>query len=254
MSTLNRKELEQIGRRQLQLTVLAVVFVLVQAAGLALLMYPLVFQRPEDPNKLTMRVAYFGFCVLTLLFVGYLLDRQRLFRKLKESFLEELERNVQIRQQASVDILQSMPGQDHFWDRFAMEHRRAMTVNKTLSLLLVQSKQGPGAHTAEQKTAAAGDAAKAISHKLRPTDSIYNLAPDLFAVVLPESDTASANRVARSLQGELQAVKAKHGLACDITVYNYPEHVQSAHEIEEIVRGMLPENKEWELPIPVGKV
>jgi GGDEF domain-containing protein len=253
MSTLNRKELEQIGRRQVQLTALAVVFVMVQAAGLALLMYPLVFQRPDDPNKLTMRVAYFGFCVLTLLFVGYLLDRQRLFRKLKEGFLEELERNIQIRQQASVDILQSMPGQDHFWDRFAMEHRRAMSVNKTLSLLLVQSKHGAGARTDEQKNAAAGDAAKAISHKLRPTDSIYNLAPDLFAVVLPETDTTDANRIALRLQEELQAVTAKHSLKCDINVYNYPEHVESAHEIEEIVRGMLPENKEWELPVPAGK-
>jgi GGDEF domain-containing protein len=253
MSNLDRKELEQIGRRQLQLTVLAVVFVMVQAAGLALLMYPLVFQRPDDPNKLTMRVAYFGFCVLTLLFVGYLLDRQRMFRKLKEGFLEQLERNIQIRQQASVDILQSMPGQDHFWDRFAMEHRRAMTVNKTLSLLLVQTKHGIGAQSTELKNAASGDAAKAISRKLRPTDSIYNLAPELFAVVLPESDTASANRVAHGITEELQEVRAKHGLKCDINVYNYPEHVQSAHEIEEIVRGMLPENAEWELPVPAGK-
>jgi GGDEF domain-containing protein len=251
---LNRKELEKIGRRQWQLTVLAVVFVLVQAAGLAMLMYPLVFVRTDDPNKWTMRVAYFGFCVLTLLFVGYLLDRQRLVKKLKEDLLEELERNVQIRQQASVDILQSMPGQDHFWDRFAMEHRRAMTVNKTLSLLLVQSKHSSGARSAEQKTAAAGDAAKAMSHKLRPTDSIYNLAPDLFAVVLPETDTASANRVAHSLQEELQAVSAKHGIKCDISVYNYPEHVQSSHEIEEIVKSLLPENKEWDMPVPAGKV
>ncbi|MFZ0818726.1 MAG: hypothetical protein WAM91_01560 [Candidatus Acidiferrales bacterium] len=254
MSTLNRKELEQIGRRQWQLTVLAVVFVLVQAAGLAMLMYPLVFERTDEPNKWTMRVAYFGFCVLTLLFVGYLLDRQRLVRKLKENLLEELERNVQIRLQASVDILQSMPGQDHFWDRLAMEHRRAMTLNQTMSLLLVQSKRGSGAGHAEENNAAAGDACKAMSHKLRPTDSIYNLSPDLFAVVLPESDTANANRVCLRLEEELQAVTAKHGQKFDISVYNYPEHVQSAHEMEGIVKSLLPENKEWELPVQAGKV
>ncbi len=251
---LNRKDLEQIGRHQLQLTILAVVFVLVQAAGLAVLMYPLVFVRTDDGNRWTMRVAYFGFCVLTLLFVGHLLERQRLFRKLKADLLEQLERNIQIRQQASVDILQSMPGQDHFWDRLSMDFRRAMTTNKTLSLLLVQSKRRSGAPNAEQNTAAAGDAAKALSHKLRPTDSIYNLSPDLFALVLPESDTQSAKRVAVSLHEELQTVTAKHGLTYDISIHNYPDNVQSAHELEEIVKQLLPETQEWELPVSAGKV
>lgn len=254
MQTLNQKDLDQLERRELQLTVLAAVFVLVQSAGLAMLMYPLVFVHNEEgSNKWTMRVAFFGFCVLTVLFVGYLLDRQRLVRKLKVNLLEQLERNVQITQQASADLLQSMPGQDHFWDRLTMEHRRAMIREKTLSLLLVQSKRGSGAHTAEQDSAYAGDAAKAISRKLKPTDSIYNLSPDLFAVILPESDTASAKRTVARLHEELKAVSAKHGLSFDISVYNYPEHVQSAHELEEIVKGMLPEGQQWELEIPAGK-
>lgn len=252
MATLNRKDLDQLERRELQLTVLAAVFVIVQAVGLAVLMYPLVFLRPDSGNKWTLRVAYFGFCVLTLLFVGYLLDRQRLVHKLKQNLLEELERNIQLRQQASVDILQSMPGQDHFWDRLAMEHRRAMTMHKTLSLLLVQSKHSSGAATPEQDKAAAGDAAKAMSRKLRPTDSIYNLSPDLFAVVLPETDTLNAKRVAVRLQEELQPVRAKHGISFDISVHNYPEHVQSSHELEDIVKSLLPDNQKWELPVPAG--
>ena len=250
MATLNRKDLDQLERRELQLTILAAVFVIVQAIGLAVLMYPLVFLRPDSGNKWTLRVAYFGFCILTLLFVGYLLDRQRLVHKLKQNLLEELERNIQLRQQASVDILQSMPGLDHFWDRLAMEHRRAMTMNKTLSLLLVQSKRNSGAATPEQNKAAAGDAAKAMSRKLRPTDSIYNLSPDLFAVVLPETDTLNAKRVAVRLQEELQPVRAKHGISFDISVHNYPDHVQSSHELEDIVKSLLPDNQKWELPEP----
>jgi hypothetical protein len=254
MSMLNRKDLEHLERRELQLTVLSAVFVLVQAAGLAVLMYPLVFVRADEGNKWTLRVAYFGFCVLTLLFVGYLLDRQRLVRKLKQNLLEQLERNVQLRQQASVDILQSMPGQDHFWDRLAMEHRRAMTMHKTLSLLLVQSKRSSGPGTTEQRTAAAGDAAKAMSRKLRPTDSIYNLSPDIFAVVLPESDTLNAKQVAVRLQEELRAVKATHGITFEISVHNYPEHVRSSHELEDIVKSLLPDNQKSELPVPAGAV
>jgi hypothetical protein len=251
---LNRQDLNQLERRELQITVLAAVFVLVQAAGLAALMYPLVFVHADNGNKWTLRVAYFGFCVLTLLFVGYLLDRRRLVRKLTQNLVEQLERNVQLRQQACADILQSMPGQDHFWDRLAMEHRRAMTMHTTLSLLLVQSKRSSGAEDAGPNTSAAGDAAKAMSRQLRSTDSIYNLSPKLFALILPGSDTVSSKRVAIRLQGELQAVRNKHGLKFDISVHNYPEHVQSSHELEDIVKSLLPEDQKWELPIPAGTV
>lgn len=245
---LNRTELDHLERRELHLTVLAAVFVLVQAAGLAVLMYPLVFLRPEIGNKWTLRVAYFGFCVLTVLFAGYLLDRQRLVRKLKQNVIEQLERNVQLRQQASVDILQSMPGQDHFWDRLTMEHRRAMTMHKTLSLLLVRSKPSTIDKNPKEREAVWCEAAKAMSGKLRPTDSIYNLSPELFAIVLPETDTLNAKRVAFRLQEELQAVRTKNNLLLDISVHNYPEHVQSSHELEDIVKSLLPERQKWELP------
>jgi len=135
MGTLNRKELDDLERRELQLTILAAVFVLVLASGLAAFMYPLVFLHPVG-NKWTLRVAFFA----TLLFVGYLLERQRTVRQLKQQILAELERNVTLQQQASVDLLHSMPDQSHFWDRLTMEYRRAMTMQETLSLLLLKAK------------------------------------------------------------------------------------------------------------------
>ena len=240
MGTLNRTELDRLERRELQLTILAVVFVLVLAGGLAAFMYPLVFLHPVG-NKWTLRVAFFGFCALTVLFVGYLLEHQRTVRQLKQQLLAELERNVTLQQQASVDLLQSMPDQSYFWDRLTMEYRRAMSMQKTLSLLLVKAK------------AASSDAAKAMARKLRPTDSIYRLAPDLFALVLPETDAINAKRIAVRLQEELQEVRAKHGKAFDITAHNYPEHVNSAHELEDIVKSLLPEQQDWETPTLVGK-
>ncbi len=66
MSTLNRAELDRLEKRELQLTILAAVFVLVLAGGLAAFMYPLVFLHPVG-NKWALRVAFFGFCGLTLL-------------------------------------------------------------------------------------------------------------------------------------------------------------------------------------------
>src|SRR5579864_4832435 len=131
MATIDRQELDRLERRELQLTIVAAVFVFVLASGLAVFMYPLVFVHPEGANKWTMRVAFFGFCALTLLFIGYLLERQRTVRKLKQQILEELERNIELRLQASADLLHTMPDINHFWDRLTMEYRRAMTMQRS---------------------------------------------------------------------------------------------------------------------------
>jgi GGDEF domain-containing protein len=117
-----------------------------------------------------------------------------------------------------------------------------MTMQRSLTLLLVKAKGVPAGMA--DNTSALGDAAKAMSRKLRPTDSIYHLAPDLFGLVLSETDTLNAKRIAVRLQEELQTVRAKHGGTFDTSVHNYPEHVQSSHELEDIVKSMLPAAKE----------
>jgi GGDEF domain-containing protein len=250
MATINRQELDQLERRELQLTIIAAVFVFVLATGLAAFMYPMVFVHPDTANKWTLRVAFFGFCALTLLFIGYLLERQRTVRKLKAQILEELERNIELRLQASADLLQTMPDVNHFFDRLTMEYRRAMTMQRNLTLLIVKAKPGPAGAKADN-TAAWGEAARAMSRKLRPTDSIYHLAPDVFGLVLPETDSLNAKRIAVRLQEELQGVRSKHGCTFDTSVHSYPEHVQSSHELEDIVKSMLPENKEeYTAPVP----
>lgn len=245
MPALNREDLNRLERRELQLTILAAAFVLIQASGLALLMYPLVFSRTDDPAKWTLRVAYFGFCVLTLLFVGYLLDRQRTVRKLKQQLLAELERNLALRQQANLDLLQSMPDVHHFWDRLAMEMRRALTNEQPLSLLLVRSVSSPTADSGAQTAPVWGDAAKALARKLRSSDSIYRLAPGLIGMILPETDPENAALVLFRLEEELKAVRSKHRVVFKLQTYSYPAEVHSAHELEEIVKGFLPEQSDW---------
>jgi len=220
--------------------------VLIQAGGLAIFMYPLVFVHPEG-NKWTMRVAFFGFCAITTLFVGYLFDRQRTFTKLKQSLLVELERNVTLQIQASTDLLRSMPDKNHFWDRLSMEFRRALTLEKTMSLVL--AKANPNSHVSpKDEQAAFSDAAKAMARRLRPTDSLYHLSNNLFGIVLPETDTLNAKRIALRLQEGLQDVRTKYGLTFDLSAHNYPDHVKSSHELEDIVKSLLPEEKEWEAP------
>jgi GGDEF domain-containing protein len=91
-----------------------------------------------------------------------------------------------------------------------------------------------------------------MSRKLRPTDSIYRLSTDIFALVLPETDGLNAKRIAVRLQEELQDVRTKYGKTFEITAHNYPQDVQSAHELEDIVKSLLPELEEWESPTPAG--
>ncbi len=249
MATIDRQELDRLERRGLQLTIFSAVFVFVLATGLAIFMYPLVFVHPEG-NKWTLRVAFFGFCALTILFITYLFDRQRTFNKLKDQLLAELERNVALQLQASADILKSMPDQKYFWDRLTMEFRRALTMEKTLSLVLVKANPGAGASPNDRQSALS-DAAKALSKKLRPMDSIYHLSEGLFGLILPETDTLSAKRMAFRLQEDLQPLRSRFGSTFDLSAHNYPEHVKSSHELEDLVKSMFPEKESWGVAVEV---
>jgi GGDEF domain-containing protein len=246
---LNREELEKLERRELQLTVLSVVIVLVLAGGLTVLMYPLVFVHPEGA-KWTMRVAFFGFCALTLLFVSYLLERQRTVRKLKQHILAELERSIALKHQANIDLLGSMPDASQFWDRLTMEFRRAKTMERTLSLVLLKVNKGTGAGKSADMASVCSATAKALSRRLRPTDSIFRLSPEVFSVVLPETDSMNGKRVAVRLQEELQGAKSAFGVTFELNVYNYPGDVGSEHEMEDLAKSLLPEPQEWSEAVP----
>jgi len=53
------------------------------------------------------------------------------------------------------------------------------------------------------------------------------------------------------LQEELQSVRSKHGATFETSVHNYPDDVQSSHELEDIVKSMLPAKDEYAVPAPV---
>ena len=69
--------------------------------------------------------------------------------------------------------------------------------------------------------------------------------------MLPETDTLNAKRIAMRLQEELQGVRARFGSTFDLVAHNYPDHVKSSHELEDIVKSMMPEKEEWEIPAEV---
>lgn len=237
-------ELDKLEHREHQLTVLAAAVVLVMAGGLALLMYPLVFVHPDEAQKWPLRFAFFGFCVLSLLIAAYLLDRQRMFRNVKQQLVSQLQRNVELQNQGNADLLHTIPDLNHFQDRLAMDFRRASTMKRTLSVLVVKIVTPHAAGSNEEK-AALGDAARTIARLMRPTDSMYLIDEALFGLVLSDTDTATANRLKAALEQSLRLIGANDNFSYETFVYNYPDDAKSAHELEEAVFLRLSTEQTW---------
>jgi GGDEF domain-containing protein len=245
MARLNHDELDRLERRAFHLTILASVFVLVLAGGVALLMYPLVFVHPDEGSKWSMRFAFIGFCVLTVLFVAYLLDRHRMVRNLKQHLVDEIDRNAELRVQANADLLHSVPDLSHFQDQLAMEYRRASSMQRPLFLLSVTIKLSLSLSDEKEKAAVLGEAAKALSIQLRQNDSLYSLSEALFGVILPDTHTDVARRLAMQLEAKLKTIGAPNRFSFEIVLQNYPEHLNSAREFDEVVSSLLPEQSPW---------
>jgi hypothetical protein len=90
---------------------------------------------------------------------------------------------------------------------------------------------------------ALGDAAKAVSRKLREQDSIYILRPGYFGVILPGVGLAGVQRVCTRLaEGLSDAAGASDRFSFKVDAISYPEQTSSAHDLELAVAGWLPED------------
>jgi GGDEF domain-containing protein len=226
-----------LDRRQWELCMLALTVILILAVGMALLMYPTALSNDLIVSGATKRKIFFGFCALSVLLVGYFLDRQIVISQLRQRVAEEHQRVAEIRHETSVDLLATLPGFDLFRDHLVMEHRRAASTHLPLSLLVVQLEPSSQLSSKEENETAFGDAAKALIRKLRAEDSIYHLCPGVFAIVLPGTDTGNAYRIStRFTEGLLDASGVSTRFLFDLHVLSYPEDASTAREMEEAAR------------------
>lgn len=236
-------ERTNLERRELQLWILAIATILILILGLALLMYPAIFSHPVVLAGQTLRVAFFSFCFLSLLLVGYLLDRQSVVRQLRLRAKRDEERIVKLRLQASADLLSTLPIWNHFQDRLTMEFRRVAHLQSSLSILSIQLIPSPAISDQDQLVADEGDAAKAITRKLRREDSLYRFCDGCFGIIMPGLVTAEANRIAeRFKEGLDDAAGISIRFSSTVKLFNYPEHAATAQELEQAIRSLLPED------------
>ena len=135
-----------------------------------------------------------------------------------------------------------------------MEFRRAVTAKLNLSVLVIAILVRSGFSEPSLALSALGDAAKAVSRRLREEDSIYNLRRGFIAVILPGANHRAAKKVsARLAEGLLDTSGANDRFSFDIQSVSYPEQTSSAHDLELAVCGFLPEDLPKEVLVADGK-
>jgi len=230
-----------LERREMQLILTASVAIVILAGGLVLFMYPVVFSPTAPPNR-PLASAFVGFCVLSILLAGYLVDRQKTIQELRNQIAEDRLRSSYAQKQASADLLQALPNFDSFQDRLPMEYRRAVSAKYELSVLVIAIQLHAGLTETTGATSAFGDAAKAIYMKLREQDSIYVLTAGYFGAILPGVGVSIAQQICtRVSEGLKDAVSARNRFTFKISAFSYPEEASSAHDLELAVSGLIPE-------------
>lgn len=230
-----------LERREFQLGILAISTISVMAAGLAHFMYLSVFSDPAAGGDIISRRVFFAFCTLSILMIAYLLNRQFVIYRLRRRHADDKSRLAQIRNQASSDLLKTLPGLSRFQDRLAMEFRRCVNSQEPLSVLLFLLNPNSDPSDESQVANIYGDAAKAILLKMRKGDSLYLFESGTLGIVLQGFNTASASRVAERFSRNLMGISHSGARFSFMSrVINYPEEFGTAREMEQAARSMVP--------------
>ena len=241
MQLFDRVDSATVERRELQLTIFSLSIIVVLVVGMAVLMYPAMSNRPIVFSERTSKIFFVGFCGLSLLLLGYLVERQIVVRRLRREIAQAQIRYSELHRQAGKDLLDTLAGLNHFQDRLVMEYKRAVNCRDTLSVMVVRLMPAPNLTNPAEITAALGDAVKTLSRKLRREDSLYHFSTGIFGVMLPGVNVQTARVVASRLaEGLSDAAGAVTRFTHDVKIFNYPQHAATASELESAVRSLLP--------------
>jgi GGDEF domain-containing protein len=237
----NQVDSRSVEKHEFQLAVFSLSIIAVLVAGLAVLMYPSIESHPFIFSERTLRVSFFGFCGLSVLLLGYLIDRQIVVQRLRREIRQAEARYTELHRQIGKDLLEALSGLNHFQDRLSMEFRRAVNTRDTLSVMVIRLTPNANVIAPAEITAALGDAVKAIGRKLRREDSLYNFSEGIFGILLPGVSVQKARLVAVRLAEGLQDVSgAVDRFSHNMKIFNYPQHAATASELEKAVRSLLP--------------
>ena len=228
----------KLERRDAELWTVAITMIAVLAVGMALLMYFSSHWNPALPRGVSLREIIFSFCLLCLLLVAYLVERQLTVRRLRRQLREERTRTTRLLGQASADLLETLPDHDRFRARLNVEFSSAQTFQRPLSLVLTLVKPSPQVIESGETSVVIADAVKAAYRMLRREDMVYLLSEVLFAILLPGILEEDAAHVAERLRERLlDATGTNNRFAFTVHTINYPRHVASITEIDDFIKS-----------------
>ena len=235
---------EKLDRWQLQIGIFAVTAIVVLAAGITLLMYPLVFGSDPSLSTAGLRNCFWGFCALSFLLVMYVVERQLTIASLRRQMAADRLEATQNQRQAGIDLLKTIPKRSLFRDRLTMEYRRSVTTTTPLSIIVISIQMSVNVSQLPEGIAYLGDAARVISGKVRAQDSIYILGPAYFGVLLPGVNSdAAQDLVKRITEGLTDGAGVDNRYLFEVNVVSYPADASSDHELQEMVSGWIsPDN------------
>ncbi len=238
MLIFDRVRVQDLDRRNMQLWVLAIVMIFVLAGGLALHMYTLASTAEISLSRRAMLEGMIGFCVLAVLFAGYLIDRLMVVARLRKELEDEKKHNLERRTQGNKELLQTLFGPGQFCDRLALELQRAANHGLPLSGLTIALEVSPGLSDSEEIYSAFGEAVKAMMQKLRGEDSIYQFTSGVFGILLPGTGAEAARGVAVRVADALhEAMGISKRYSFDVHITNFPDQVKTAREMEKLMRA-----------------
>jgi hypothetical protein len=144
---------------------------------------------------------------------------------------------------ASAELLQALPSFSSFQDQLSMECRRHAATKQNLSVLIVSTEMSGNQLEPGLSISCLGDAAIAITRKLRGEDSVYLVASNHFGVILPGIDRDTAQKISGRLKEGLEdAAGVSNRFTFKIDSISYPEQASSARDLELAVTDFLPGN------------
>jgi GGDEF domain-containing protein len=229
---------QDLDRRDAELWIIAITMLGILAGGMALLMYFSFLWSPVLPKGVSPREIIFSFCVLSLLLVAYLVERQLTVRRLRKQLRQERTRTARLLGQASADLLETLPDFKRFRARLKLEFSSAKTFQQPLSLVLTVIRPARQVLESGETSTVLADAVKATVRMLRRENAVYMLAQGKFGILLPGILEEDADRVAERL-GErlLDASGANNRFAFNVQVINYPRQVASISEIDDSIES-----------------
>ncbi len=225
-----RQTLELLEGRDTQLWSIAVLMILVLAAGVAALLLPNLLW---DVGPVRIEGSYlppllYGFISLIILFNIYALSQKRSLRRLRGELMSQVALREAAEREALHDPLTGAYNRRYLEHLLTREVNRANRHSTPISLLVIDADDFRSVNT--RFGHAEGDRllqeiARLLIGTFRTTDTVIRFGGDEFLVVLPESDEAQAQEAVTRLQRRVEDWNRAHpdagyqmklscGLAC----------------------------------------